>query len=321
MAEQLSPEEIEQEKIPSLEEQVAVYAEMFDVDVEELLKVARFCQAKMSENERREFSLLIYTPEGVDESSLSYSERLGLGFKYPRIPRNMDELASIGFTPFSQEPDTEILKDYTLSDYKRNKHDKIFISEKQGIIARVVYHRLTQKKMDETNHTIFLSSPYKDETVIHYIDSPPGSRSHSAFRPGFPPPRKGVRRIVSWEFGPLTLESKARKDAIKIIKNIFGAEVADLLENDKTNSWTENYFALLSLGENGREIDRIAKLPLKERQKEGQRYFPQAYLVRPAERPDDEANTLLRPVEGGGSSVPDEHLLRPVEERPDEENK
>ncbi len=47
----------------ALEQQAGVYAEMFDMDSETILEAARELQTEMSEQERKDLTMLVYVPK------------------------------------------------------------------------------------------------------------------------------------------------------------------------------------------------------------------------------------------------------------------
>lgn len=136
----------------------------------------------------------------------------------------------------------------------------------------------------------------------------------------FPSSAVGARLGAVFPIDIFHLSIYQEKLALLEIKKVFGKDVSQNCK--QVGDWQKAYYLLTQkVEESGKSLlDMIADLPQKERQKYAVKIFAKQMLLRPAERPDDEANTLLRPAEGGGSSVPDEHLLRTVENEPEEES-
>jgi len=201
----LKHEKKETEKQPTLEEQAAVYAEMFGGDQEEILEAARVLQAEMSEQERRELTLLVWVPKG--ETTAKAWERV----KRENLTNKWDDPTGIetksetenglvAFGRFSQEADRDSLGSNAKSAQDWEKTNQKLMSPKMAMIAREAFRRLTGKQMDEKYWTLFPGSRFEGDGAVSLSFGPVSRKVYlDIFTPGARSPLLGVRRVVSKE--------------------------------------------------------------------------------------------------------------------------
>lgn len=201
----------EEKKEPVLEEQAGIYAEMFGVDAREILEAAQSLQTEMSEDERKEFTMLIYGPKGTTVGSawamvekenptrqkhkLVYS-----GDKISEIKTEGEtDKAFIAFARYSQEPDEDSLGEKAKSASDWEETGQKFMSPKLRMIAGEMYRRAEGRQLDEKYKTVFPGSRMWSGYVPMF-DSYAGTVSSGAMTPEYRSPQMGVRRVVSKEF-------------------------------------------------------------------------------------------------------------------------
>lgn len=161
-------------KEPTLKAQAQVYAEMFDIKIELILKAAQSLRAEMSGKEREKLTLLVYTPKGetadkawervklenptvqtLNPTNIRTAKRVkGHWHDTIKTYRETDK-ASIAFACFSKNPDEDSLGTRAMSPENWMAVGKKFMSPKQAMIARIAFYRLTGKQMDDEHYTMF----------------------------------------------------------------------------------------------------------------------------------------------------------------------
>ena len=191
---------------PTLEQQAQVYSEMFGVDSAKILELAQSLQAEMSEQERKELTMLIYLPEGVttkDAWDKVKSENPTWQSIEPEEITTEGETpqrAIVAFSRYSQEPDEDSLGEHAKSAKEWEKIDQKFMSPRLRMIAGEYYRRAEGKQLDEKNATISPGSRSAHGDVPSlYFNPNSGEVSLYGYDPGSRVPDLGVRRVVSKE--------------------------------------------------------------------------------------------------------------------------
>ena len=194
-----------EKKEPTLEEQAAIYAEIFGVDAAKILEAAQGLQAEMSEDERRELTMLIYGPKGetaakawarVQKENPTWQSHNPAKIK----TEGETDRAFVAFARFSQEADEDSLGEDARKALDWEKTDEKFMSPKQRMLAGEMYRRSEGKILDEKNFTMCPGSRSGDGSVpgMGFGLDRRGVRL-SGVNPGHRDPSIGVRRVVSRE--------------------------------------------------------------------------------------------------------------------------
>ena len=194
-----------EKKEPTMEEQAAIYAEIFGVDAAKIIEAAQGLQAEMSEDERKELTMLVYGPKGeTADKAWARVKAENPTYKYidPAKIKTKGETdkAFVAFAKFSQEADDDSLGENARSGEDWEKTDQKYLSPKQRMLAGEMYRRSEGKQLDEKNATMCPGSRsgYGDVPYVHFH---PDDRkvNLSDVDPGYRTPNLGVRRVVSRE--------------------------------------------------------------------------------------------------------------------------
>ena len=199
------PEEEQGEREPTLEEQTKIYAEMLDIPQEEILEAAKALQAKMTEQEREELTMLIFSPKGETASTAWERVRKENPTWQSQDPRTISTQAEtakalVAFARFSQEPDPDSLGEDAQSTEDWEKTGGRFMSPRLRMLAGEMYRRAKGRQLDEVNATLCPGSRFEHGDVpslcfsraygeVDLVGADPSVRS----------PHLGVRRVVSME--------------------------------------------------------------------------------------------------------------------------
>jgi uncharacterized protein YerC len=209
---------------PTLIEQATTYAEIWKekgVTKETILKVARELQAEMSEEEKKDLTMLIYLPEQTTtadawqmvKDSTPTREAYDPSTDEGKITTEgeRDEKAIVAFGRYQQEPDEDSLGDKAkpAEDWEEEtkETDQKYMSPKLRMVANELY-RLSEgkqpdgkfKQLDEKNFTLCPGSRTADGKVPNLSFNPDHGEVYlSSFHPGYQYPSLGVRRVVSKE--------------------------------------------------------------------------------------------------------------------------
>lgn len=147
-----------EKKEPTLEEQAAIYAEMFGVDQAKILEAAHSLQAEMSEDDKKELTMLVYAPEKFDAAAAWEMVKKnnptyeGINPREIRIRgigiQRESEKAVVAFARYSQEADEDSLGKQAKSALGWEKTNQKFMSPKLRMIAGELYRRVEGKQMD-----------------------------------------------------------------------------------------------------------------------------------------------------------------------------
>lgn len=192
-----------EKKEPTLEEQAAIYAEIFGVDKAQIIEAAQGLQAEMSEDERKELTMLIYGPKG--ETAAKAWERVKAenptwqSHDPAKIKtKGETDREFVAFARFSQEPDEDSLGENAKTAIDWEKTDQKFMSPKQEMIAREAFRRLTGEQMDKKN-AMMCPGSRSEYDYVPDLGFDPGTRrvGLNDVNPGYRTPNIGVRRVVS----------------------------------------------------------------------------------------------------------------------------
>jgi hypothetical protein len=199
------PKEKEERKEKTLEEQAQIYAEMFGADAEKIFDSAKALRDKMSERERKELTMLVYTPEGMTtDDAWQMVKRENPVYEYtdPAEIKTTGETekAVVAFARYSQEPDEDMLGEEAKSAEDWEKTNGKFMSPKLRMIAGEFYRRAEGEQLDQINVTLCPGCRSQDGGVPDLSSYPNGGRvSLGSSPPGFRHPSLGVRRVVQME--------------------------------------------------------------------------------------------------------------------------
>ena len=163
-------EETEKESIPSLKEQAEVYAEMFNLDEDEIIEKAKSLQSEMSEEERGQFMFLIFIPTGITtsqawkmvekefpaEADINPNEirSRSQGDFYKRGARETKK-GVIAFARFSREADDDSLGENAQEDKEWWETKQKFMSPRMGVISIIAFNHLKNQQMHQRSMTMF----------------------------------------------------------------------------------------------------------------------------------------------------------------------
>lgn len=198
------PEQEAEEEL-TLEEQADIYAEMFGVDQAVILEAAQGLQTEMSEDERRELTMLVYGKKGtttalawevVKAKSPAWSS---LELARIKVEGETDK-AFVAFMHYAQEADEDSLGVGARYAINWEQTNAKYASPKHLMIAREFYRRAEGKQMDEKNQTMCPRSRSKDGHVPYLnLDSDDGRVYLRDIGSTTRYPILGVRREVSKE--------------------------------------------------------------------------------------------------------------------------
>lgn len=161
------PEVEAEKKEKTLEEQVAIYAEIYKVEPDKIMEMVQTKQAEMSEDEKKDFSLMIFSPEG--KTTMDVWRNLGQS-KPNSVFMNMGESgitskeevdegepaeAEVVFTRYNLRPDDDTLGENHKDALELEETDKKWMTPKQWIIACDFFLHDGRQHIDEKTGTIF----------------------------------------------------------------------------------------------------------------------------------------------------------------------
>jgi hypothetical protein len=230
----------------TLEQQAQIYADMWkneifkpagifkhaepNITAESILQRAQELQAEMSEEDRKDLTMLIYLPAGlhIEDAwkAIPYSKRKisdpNLLFEYVRGKASKVEVGSIvAFSHYNQEPDVNSLGRSARSANQWEETNQEFMSPLLRVAADAFYEKAHGKPLDSENITMCPSYKETDRPRVNIFgkkvnESGPrtiafgfnhGQRDKHEFgttlyrvKPEAIDSKVGVRRVVSKEF-------------------------------------------------------------------------------------------------------------------------